>query len=452
MPPKPVMRWRRWNVARIKQNAIGLEAPKRDTRFSPTPIITAGVGVLALFFGGFALWAYFAPLHAAVHAQGEVVFQGKRQAVQHLEGGIVKEILVKDGELVKAGQPLIVLEDDQVKPIVDMLQGQAAAEAATMLRLEAEKNDQQTVSFPKGVPANVAQTETRLFNARKEAFQSQIQVLKTQIEQTHEMIKGMKEQLISKRQEIAAIKEQLAANQVLQKDGYVTKTMVLQLEQQVAAKEGEREQISSSIASNKQRLAELEQRIVAAKAERIQQTVNELKQTGMKRLELQERVRPSINMLERQVIRAPVAGQVVGLKVSTIGGLVVPREPLMEIAPVTDHLIIESKVMVNDISELKMDQEAEVQVSAFHSSTPSIKAKVTYISADRLTMPTAQGPMPYYAVHLDVIPESLKVLGTGQHLIPGMQAQVSIATRPRTAFDYFIGPLRERLGKAFHAK
>lgn len=439
-------------MAKLKQSAIAMDAPKRDDRFSPTPIIMAGVGVLALFFGGFALWAFLAPLHAAVHAQGEVVFQSKRQAVQHLEGGIVKEILVKDGDQVKAGQPLIVLENDQVKPIVDMLQGQASAEAATMIRLEAEKNDLPSVSFPKGIPANIAHTETKLFNAKRAAFLSQIEVLKTQIEQTREMIKGAQDQLISKKKEISSLKEQLVSNQTLLKDGYVTKTMVLQLEQQVASKDGELEQISANLASNKQRLAELDQRILSAKADRIQQAVNELKLTSMKRLELEERARPSRDMLDRQIIRAPVAGKVVGLKVSTIGGLVAPREPLMEIAPMTDHLIIESKVMVNDISELKLGQAADIQVSAFHSSTPAIKAKVTYVSDDRLTMPTGQGPMPYYLVYLEPDQASLKVLEAGQHLMPGMQAQVSIATRPRTAFDYFIGPLRDRMGKAFHAK
>ena len=440
-------------MAKIQPNPVALEAPRRDTRFSPKPIIMTGVAILAVFFGGFALWAWLAPLHAAVHAQGEVIFQSKRQAVQHLEGGIVKQILVKDGEQVKAGQPLVVLEDDQVKPIVDMMEGQAAAESATMIRLEAEKNDLPTVSFPRGVPAAIAQTETKLFNARREAFLSMLQVFRTQIEQTREMIKGGEEQLASKKKEIASLKEQLEANQTLLKDGYVTRTMVLELERLLAEKTGEREQISANIASNKQRLAEFEQRILAAKTERIQQAVNEMKITGLKRLELEERVRPSRNMLERQIIRAPVDGRVVGLKVSTIGGVVVPREPIMEIAPMADHLIIEAKVGINDISDLKLGQEAEVQIAAFHSSSiPPVKSKVTYISDDRLTTPTAQGPMPYYAVYLEMDPASLKALGPQNQLVPGMQAQVTIATRARTAFDYFIGPLRDRMGKALHAK
>lgn len=424
----------------------------RDTNVSPRPIILSGIGILALFFGGFALWAWLAPLGAAVMAQGEVTFQGKRQAVQHLEGGIVKKILVKDGDTVKAGQPLILLEDDQVKPIVSMLEGQSTAEAATMARLEAEKNDLPVVTFPKGVPANIAQTETRLFTARKEAFLSQVEVLKSQIEQTREGIKGLQEQLTAKGQEISSLKEQLEANKTLLKDGYVTKTMVLELERMLAQKVGEREQIASGILSSKQRLVELDQRIVAFKTERIQNAVAELKQSAVKRLELAERVRPSRDTLERQVIRAPVSGTVVGLKVTTVGGIIMPREPLMEIAPQGEELYLEAKVMVNDISDLKVGQEAEVLITAFKSSsTPPVKARVTYVSADRLTLRTAQGEMPYYDVQLMFDKDSLKLLGD-QKLVPGMTAQATIATKPRTALDYFIAPLRERMGKAFHAK
>ena len=439
-------------MAKIKQSVLALAAPKRDTCYSPTPIIMAGVAILAIFFGGIAIWGFLAPLNAAVHAQGEVVFQNKRQAVQHQEGGIIKQILVKDGETVKAGQALIILEDDQVKPIVDMFEGQAAGETATLIRLEAEKNDLTAVVFPKGIPAQTVKTETRLFNAKREAYLKQIEVLKSQNEQTREMIKGAQQQQASKKKETASLKEQLEANQLLLKRGFVTKTIVLQLEQLLAEKNGELEQITANIAANEQRLAELDQRILAVKAERIQQAANEIKQSSMRRLELEERVRPSRSQMARQIIRAPVSGKVVGLKVATVGGVVIPREPLMEIAPQTDHLIIEGKIGVNDISDVKLGQEAEVTMTAFKSSeVPSVKATVTYISDDRLTIRTGQGEMPYYAAYLELDPAAVKALGS-LLLVPGMQAQVSIATKPRTALDYFIGPLRDRMGKAFHAK
>jgi HlyD family type I secretion membrane fusion protein len=436
----------------MKTNAIALAAPQRDTHFSPMPIILVGSAILVTFFGLIGIWAYYAPLHAAVHAQGEVVFQNKRQAVQHQEGGVIKQILVKDGETVKAGQALIVLEDDQLRPIVNMYEGQAVAETASIVRLEAEKNDLPAVIFPKEIPAQVVQTETRLFSAKRDAYLKQIDMVKSQIEQSREIIKGAQEQLASKKKEVASLKEQLEANQLLRKEGYVTKTILLDLERVMAEKNGEREQISANIATNLQRIAEQEQRISSIKAERVQQAANEIKQSGMKRIELEERVRPSRSMMVRGIIRAPVSGKVVGLKVSTIGGVVVPREPLMEIAPQSDHLIIEAKVAVNDISDIKLGQEAEVTLTAFKSSTtPPVKAIVTYISDDRLTSRTAQGEMPYYAAYLELDSTDLKKL-EGLQLVPGMQAQAAITTRPRTAFDYFIGPLRERMRKAYNAK
>jgi HlyD family type I secretion membrane fusion protein len=439
-------------VAKIVEDAVIVAPPKREINFSPTPIIFAGIAILLIFFGGIAIWGYLAPLHAAVHAQGEVVFQSKRQAVQHQEGGVIKQILVKDGDPVKAGQPLIILEDDQVKPIVDMYEGQALAETATMMRLEAEKNDLPTVNFPRGTPPEVVQAETRLFNAKREAFLKQVEMVKSQIQQARELITGSEDQLLSKRKELDSLNQQLEANQTLLKQGYVTRTIVLDLERQIAQKNGEREQIAASIASGKQRLAELEQKILALRAERVQMAANEAKMSAQKRLELEERVRPSRAVMAHQIIRAPVSGKVVGLKVSTVGGVVIPRETLMEIAPLSDHLIVEGKIGVNDISDVKLGQEAEVTLAAFKSSTtPPVKATVTYISDDRLTIRTANGEMPYYAAYLEMDPESLKKLG-GLQLVPGMQAQASIATKPRTAFDYFVGPLRERVRKAYHAK
>lgn len=439
-------------MAKLLQNALVPVASQRDTNFSPAPLIWVGVAILVAFFSAVALWGYLAPLNAAVHAQGEVVFQNKRQAVQHQEGGVIKQILVKDGETVTAGQPLVILEDDQVKPIVDMYHGQAVAETAGIYRLEAEKNDLATLTFPKDIPAHVVQTETKLFNAKREAYLKQIDMVKSQIEQSREIIKGAREQLASKQKEVASLKEQLEANQTLLKQGYVTKTIVLDLERVLAEKQGEREQISANIATNLQRLAELEQRILSIKADRVQQAANEIKQSAMKRIELEERVRPSRSLMARGIIRAPVTGKVVGLKLSTIGGVVIPREPIMEIAPKADNLIIEAKVGVNDISDVKVGQVAEVTLTAFKSTTtPPVKATVTYISDDRLTTRTAQGDTSYFAAHLELDPASLKTLNDLQ-LVPGMQAQVSIATKPRTALDYLIGPLRDRMRKAYHAK
>ncbi|HIJ80586.1 MAG TPA: HlyD family type I secretion periplasmic adaptor subunit [Desulfuromonadales bacterium] len=433
---------------------------EQQKRHNPRTIIYTGLGVIALFFGAFALWATLTPLHGAVQAMADVIFDSRRKTVQHLEGGIVKQILVKEGETVTAGQPLIILADEQIRPMVEMMEGQSLAETAALARLEAEKGDFPSISFPASltskagdpVVARVIQTETRLFNAKRDSYNSQIAITKSQIQQVQEETNGLKEQLASKKKEIAALTEQLSANRDLLKDGYVTKTIVLDLERAHARESGELEGLTSAIARNKQRLAEYELRLIAIKGARIQDAANEMKVSTAKRLELEERIRPSKNALDRQVIRAPVSGRVVDLKVTTAGGVIGNKEPLMDIVPQSDQLILEARIGVNDINDVKIGQTADITLTAYKaSSTPTVKAKVTYIAADRQVNRTMQGDLPFYTVRLEVDPVSMKE-GGDLKLYPGMMAQVSIQTSPRTAFDYFVGPLTQRMGKAFHEK
>lgn len=433
---------------------------EQQKRHNPRTIIFAGLGIIGLFFGAFALWSTLTPLHGAVQSMADVIFDSRRKTVQHLEGGIVKQILVKEGDTVKAGQPVIILADEQIRPIVEMMEGQSVAETAALARLEAEKGDQATITFPPALlsrandptVARVMQTETRLFNAKRDSFKSQIDITKSQIQQVQEETRGLQEQLISKKKEIASIAEQLLANRELLKDGYVTKTIILDLERAHARESGELEGLVAAIARNKQRLSEYEMRILGLKSARIQEAASEAKLSTAKRLELEERIRPSKNSLDRQVIRAPVSGRVVDLKVTTTGGVIAGKEPLMDIVPQSDQLILEARIGVNDINDVKIGQKADVTLTAYKaSSTPTVKAKVTYIAADRQVNRTAQGDMPYYTVRLEVDPQSMKDAGD-LRLYPGMMAQVSIQTHPRTAFDYFIGPLTQRMGKAFHEK
>ena len=441
-------------------NLLTPETIPDNPAHSPFPIIFSGLAIMALFAGGFGLWASYAPLGAAVQAQGDITFDTKRKTVQHLEGGIVKRILVREGDTVKAGQALIVLEDDQVKPTVELLEGQSLAETAAIARLDAERNDLQSIAFPSSIStrakepavARIIQTETQLFRAKRDAYQSQVDVLKSQIQQTREETKGLQDQLVQKKQEIASLGEQLAANRYLLKKDYVTKTSVLELERMHAEKSGECDVITASIGRNSQRLAEYEARIGGLKGTRIQESAAEMKLSSIKRNELEERVRPSRNALERQFIRAPVSGKVVDLKVTTVGGVIAGKEPLMDIVPTSDILVLEAKIGINDIHDVQVGLPAEVTLTAYKASTtPTVKARVTYVSADRLTSRTPQGEMPYYEVRLDLDAQSLKDAGNLK-LYPGMAAQVSISTKSRTAFDYFIGPFRERAGKAFHER
>jgi len=432
----------------------------REASSASFPIILTGIAILTLFFCGIVVWAVLAPLHVAINAPAEVVFQNKRKAVQHLEGGIVSRILVRDGELVELGQPLIMLENSQVRPLVNMLEEQILAETATMARLEAESKDLDAIAFPPSIAsratdpaiARIVGVENNLFAARHKVFQNQLELLRLQIAQIKETIKGGRERLGSKQQEIAALEEQLAANRALQKEGYVTRTVVLQLQGALAEKVGELEGISAAIANDQQRMAEMDQRIASVRAERIQTAINELKQSSLRRIDLEERIRPTRDVLDRQVIRAPVTGKVVGLKVTTVGGIILPREPLMEIAPVDDRLILEAKINLENISDVKLGQLAEVKIFGFNvRKTPKLEARLTYLSDDRIVSPSPQGPQSHYLALLEFEQSSLDSLGDLE-LVPGMSAEVSIATQPRSAFDFLFEPLHDRLRKALNAK
>lgn len=431
---------------------VDVTADSNPPSTAAMPAILIGVGAIAVFVIGVIAWCIYVPMTRSIHASGELVFQGKRQAVQHLEGGIVGKILVKDGELVNAGQPLIVLERKQVQPLVTMLEEQSAAEAAYSARLEAESRDLPRVNFPGTASSKAAQTETRLFEARRVAFNNQLELTELQISQVKESIKGINERLAAKQIEIGIIKEQLQANQSLQQAGYIPRTIVLDQQRQLTAMLGDQESIIASLASEKQRIHELEQRIISLKSDRIQAAVNEQKQSMQRRIDLQERIRPVRDTLDRQIIRAPVAGKVVGLKVTTIGGVLNPRETLMEIAPTDDKLIVEAKVKGENINDVKVGQKADVTISGLDpQKIPYLKAKVVYVSADRIAAPqSSQMPQTFYAISVVLDNEYMKKF-PDINLIPGMTANVSIAAKPRSALNLMMEPLIKHAKKAINA-
>lgn len=432
----------------------------------PPPISTAstvraGVIIVTVFILSVIAWMVYIPLGRAIQAPGEVVFMGKRQSVQHLEGGIVKAIFVKDGDLVQADQPLIELEENQVQPIVQMLEQQDAAEIAQAARLEAESRGLGQIAFPAELLkqtdnpeiSRIIQNENRLFAARRSAHGNQVQLVRLQIAQIRANIKGLEETLISKKQEIATINEQLAANRDLQADGYVSRSVVLDIQRQLAEKSGQRDTMAASLASERQKIYELEQRIASLNSERVQAAASEFKQSSLRRIDLQERIRPVKDTLERQVIKAPVMGKVVGLKVTTIGGVLMPKETLMEIAPLSDQLVVEAKIRVEDVNEVQLGQKAEITISGLDRRTlPPLKGELTYVSADRIIPPPSQGQQPpYFAAVLKIDEEFFK-----QHsqisLMPGMTAQVAIAVKPRTASTYIFEPIMKKIRKAIYAK
>jgi membrane fusion protein, epimerase transport system len=427
-----------------------------DPRKQARQVIRIGMIVIAVTFGGLGTWAAVAPLHGAVVAAGQVKVENSRKTVQHLEGGIVSAILVKEGDQVKQGQPLIMLESTQVDAQFNMLRDQLDAELAHAARLTAEKNWQSNISFPadllkRAKEANVAdilRNETHIFNTKRETLDGEIKLLTGQIEEVKGETASLTAQITATEKTIGYLHEELAANETLAKKGFVSAPKVLELKRALSEQEDRQGEYSADISRARQKATELQLRIASLRDDYAKQASDELKKSQDQIFDLQERLRVPEDAMKRQSITAPVAGRVVDLKVHTVGGVIGTREPLMDIVPEQRQLIIESRVKVEDIDDLRVGMEAEVRLTAYKQRiTPLVKAKVIYVSADSLMDEATH--MPYYKTNVQVDEKSMKEAGENIELYPGMPAEVYIITRERTALEYLLEPVTDTLRRSF---
>ncbi|MBC7803624.1 MAG: HlyD family type I secretion periplasmic adaptor subunit [Candidatus Parcubacteria bacterium] len=455
-----------------------MAAPIRDSsrKLRPVPemepvqdgrrIVRAGLALIALFFGVFGVWLVLAPLSGAVIATGFVKVASERKTVQHLEGGIVKEILVRNGDQVKMGQPLILMAEVQISAAVEVLRQQLDGELAKASRLRAEASRQPAITFPPELlarqkDAKVAvslRSEQAQFDARRRLIESQVNLLNTQGKQVEEEIRGLLSQVRSAEEFISLTNEELKMNQALHEKNFVAYPRILGLKRDLAQKDEKRGEYLSLIAQGKQKSSEISIRIGTLTDSQVREATDLLKESERSIADLREKLRPAEDALQRLSIDAPLAGEVVGLKVFTAGGVIAPREPLMDIVPLDAPLVVEGRVQVQDISQVKIGGRAEVQLTAFKQrTTPMVDAVVTYVSADRLTEAGGGGqlPGPYYVIQAKVDPAELRKLGTDARigtdikLAPGMPVTVFIKTRERPAIMYLIEPVTDVLRRAF---
>jgi epimerase transport system membrane fusion protein len=420
----------------------------------PRKLAVAGAIVLATACGGFAAWAALAPLSGAVIASGMIKVDGTRKTVQHLEGGIVKEIRVKDGDRVAEGQTLIVLQDASVSASLDGLKMQLYGEMAKATRVKAERDDRNTIDFPGELTsrsanpkiADVLHSEVRLFEVRRKALDEQVQSLRGQIEEARREVTGVTDQIESELRAIDFLKEELAANEGLYNDKFISKARILTLKRELAQTEALRSEHVADVAKAKQKISELELRMLNLRVSRVQTAADDLETSTRKILDLQDRIRPSQDAMQRQNVVAPVTGEVVNLKAHTVGGVIGPREPLLDIVPANNLLIVEARVGIDDIDEVHAGMPADIRLIPYSQrSTPLFRGVVTYVSADRMTDEGTR--VPYYVANVTVDPESLKSAKHVQ-LYPGMPAEVFIRTRDRTALEYLLEPMTNTLRRA----
>jgi HlyD family type I secretion membrane fusion protein len=418
--------------------------------------INFGLQVAFLVFGVFGLWAAFAPLDSAAVSNGVVVVDTNRKVIQHLEGGIVDEILVRDGDVVKAGQPLVRLSETAARARTDLLRAQYYASKASEARLIAERDKKETIEFSDDLlklkdenhlVAEAIDTQTRLFESRRKGLEGQVGVLNQRIAQSREEIIGLQAQENAAQRQIRFIEEEVATVRQLLAKGNALKPRLLALERESAQLRGRRGEYLAMVARAQQNISESELSILNVRNEFQNKVVQELKETQVQLSDLEERMRASEDILNRIVITAPQDGVITGMRIHTKGGVISPGERIMEIVPSNDRHIIECQISPQDIDVVRPGLPARVRMSAYKSrKTPQFDGEVTQVSADKFT--DERTGQSFYLARIEVDQQELDTLPDIK-LYPGMPAEVLITTGERTLLEYLLSPFTDTFNRAF---
>ena len=417
--------------------------------------VFAGSLVMLAFFGGLGSWATLAPLESAAIAQGSISVDSNRKTIQHLEGGIVGKILVRDGDVVKAGQVLIRLDETQARATLELLRGRQIATLALVARLTAERGGKAKIIFPDELVTNrsepnVAEAidgETNIFRVRRKTTADRVSIQEHRIAQLEEEIKGLKGQIRAEATQIRLIKDEIKDVKSLVDKGFGRRPRLLALQRRQAEIEGSRSRNRAAIARTKQSISETRIRITELQTEMLNDVLLQLRQAQSELFDLADRIQAAEDVLRRLEIRAQLPGTIVGLQVHTPGGVIGAGERLMDIVPSGDQLVIEAQVDPNDIDVVHVGLKAQVRLSAFNMrETVPVEGVVTAVSADRLSdQRTGQS---YYLARIRLTGDLKKVLGDAE-LQPGMPAEVIIVTGARTTLEYIFKPISASLNRAF---
>lgn len=438
--------------------------------------LKAGLLILAIFFGIFGVWAAFAPLDGAVMSRyGQVVLSSKQQVVQHLEGGVVEKILVKEGEVVEKGDPLVYLRDISVKANFGVLQERLMLLKATEVRLSAELEEAEELQFPHSLLNELSEVRNKdqilhnqstLFKNRREILLGQTSILTKRIEQTRNEQAALNSQLTSVKSQVTLVKEDLDNKKDLYSKGYIGKPQVLALERELTTLLGKLGEIESYIAKAEQRVAETMLEIIQLKNEFNTKIINELKETNSAAIETEERLIDSRDRLERMVIRAPQSGKITGLTYHTVGGIIPPGTTIMSIVPNNENLIIEAQIAPNDIEAVITAQSnkknfrcidgsegirTKVRLTAYSSRKLGLlEGIMTYVSADIIK--DMRSGAQFYVAHVTIPAVEIKKIKSKVKLYPGMPAMVYIVTESRTLLSYLLTPITASFDNAFNEK
>ena len=424
-------------------------------RGNPFPAIVFGLVVIVVGLGGFTTWAALANISGAIVTSGTLKVMSNRKKVQVSEGGTVRELAVRNGTRVEAGDILLRLDDTKARSSLGIVQSNYDLLRATVARLHAELIRADSITLPDDlvkrendkVVADILAGQLQLFEARSTALKGQNEMLRERIGRLEEEIIGLEAQSAAKTEQIEIIKREYHDLNGLLKKGLAPRTRVLALKREMSRLKGEKGAQDAGIARTRRQIAE-------TRLEQIQLTNNFNKEVsdelGAKETEmfgLEERVAAARHSLDQTVIRATENGIVVDLNVHTVGGVIQPGATVLEIVPIQDNLFVEVQVRPADIDNIAVGMKADIIFSAFSQrQLPRLSGDVVYISADVLT--DKRTGMPYYIAHASINENTLSKLKSLK-LIPGMPADVMIRTGERTPLAYLTQPMRDSLARAW---
>jgi membrane fusion protein, protease secretion system len=410
--------------------------------------------IVLLGVGGFLLWAMFAPLDKGVPVSGTVTVSSNRKVVQHQTGGTIEDILVKEGDVVKAGQTLVRMNDVQAKANAEMTRVQYFTARAVEARLTAERDGKKTIAFPtelesaKSDPrvANNISLQAQLFASRQSSLQSELAAVDESIAGLKAQVAGLQASLESQKQQQVFLKEQLEGVRDLAKEGYVARNRLLDLERTYA-------QVNGGMAENIGNIGRAQRQIAELMLRRTQRQQDYQKEVRTQLSDMQREAEALVNRLAGQdydlanvVVKAPVDGTVVGLNVFTRGGVIPSGFRMMDLVPTDDPLIVDGQVPTHLIDKVHQGLEVELIFAAFNQNeTPHIPGIVTQVAADRMV--DEKTGMPYYKMQAQVTPEGKKQLKNLQ-VRPGMPVEVFIKTGERTMMSYLLKPIFDRASTA----
>lgn len=441
-------------VARPEPGASEAEVQRAWSARGP---VILGMLALVVLIGGFGTWAVTSSIAGAIVAPGAIEVEANRQAVQHPDGGVVKEILVREGDVVEAGQVLLRLDPEKLNTERTIVESQLFELMARRGRLEAERDGTESVVFNETLRAIAAENlevadmlegNRRLFAQRRDNLAASVSQLEKRKAQIAAQIDGLSAQLAALDTQSALVTEELEGQLALQEKGLAQLPRVMSLEREKARLEGSAGEIIAAKAQAEGRITEIEIEIIRIQAESREEAISQLSEQEGRELELAERRRAILEQLDRLDIRAPRAGAVHALQIFGEQSVIQAAQPVLYIVPQDQPLLIGVQVATINVDQVHVGQEVILRFSAFDTRrTPEILGRVISISPDALS-DEATG-MSYYRARVQLLDGELEKLPAGSVLIPGMPVEAYLRTGDRSAIAYLAKPLADYFNKAF---